>query len=83
VSPSLVVASRSSSFAAGSLGRSRIALPICARVSPLASRIIAPTTSEVSPVPPAFTAPSRNCVSSGLSSVSTPYLALKARLLAT
>ena len=31
--------------------------------------------------PPAFTAPSRNCSSSGLSSVRTPYLALKARLL--
>ena len=32
---------------------------------------------------PAPTAPSRNCVSSGLSSVRTPYFALKARLLAT
>ena len=82
-SPSVVDPSRSSSLAAGSRGSSRIALPVCASGSPLASRIMAPTTSEASPVPPALTAPSRNCVSSGLSSVSTPYFALKARLLAT
>mgnify|MGYP006313075117 CR=1 FL=1 len=67
----------------GAPGRLRIALPVWDRTSPLASRIMAPTTSETSPSPPALTAPSRNCVSSGLSSVRTPYLALKARLLAT
>ena len=82
-SPSVVIASRSSSAAGGAPGRSRMALPVWARMAPFASRIIAPTTSERSPSPPAANAPSRNCVSSGLSSVRTPYFALKARLLAT
>ena len=82
-SPSVVSASRSSSAAGGAPGRSRMGLPVWARMAPFASRIIAPTTSERSPSPPGATAPSRNCVSSGLSSVRTPYFALKARLLAT
>ncbi len=82
-SPSVVNASRSSVAAGGAPGRSRMALPVWARTAPFASRIIAPTTSERSPSAPAATAPSRNWVSRGLSSVRTPYLALKARLLAT
>ena len=82
-SPSVVNASRSSRAAAGAPGRSRIDRPAWARTAPLASRIMAPTTSERSPSPPASTAPSRNWARSGLSSVRTPYFALKARLLAT
>ena len=58
---------------AGVEGRSLIASPFWARTCPLASRIMAPATSEA---PPAEIAPSRSWVSSGLSSVRTPYLLL-------
>ena len=53
--------------------------PRWASTAPLASRIMAPTTSLVparARSVPAESAPSRSWVSSGLSSVSTPYLLL-------
>jgi hypothetical protein len=81
-SPSVVVASISSRSSGGPAGSFRMPLPTSARTSPLASRIIAPTTSEPPGAAPADVAPSRNCRRSGRSSVRTPYLALKARLLA-
>ena len=75
-SPPVVSAFRISVISpAGVSGRFLMEAPFWARMAPFASRIIAPTTSESSVVPEPM-APSRNWVSSGLSSVSTPYLLL-------
>ena len=82
-SPSAVADSRSSTAFGSASGSARSALPVWARTAPFASRITPPTTSlPACPLPLADTAPSRNCTSSGLSSVRTPYLALKARFVA-
>ena len=78
-SPCSVTVSRSWMVEAGVAGRSRRTTPRWASAVPLASRIIAPTTSLVPArvrSVPAESAPSRSWVSSGLSSVSTPYLLL-------
>ena len=82
-SPSAVADSRSSTSFGSAPGSARSALPVWARTAPFASRITPPTTSVPAwALPLADTAPSRNCTSSGLSSVRTPYLALKARFVA-